>query len=326
VRVAVLDDYLDTVATLDAFAKLDGHEVRVFTDHTDDVDVLAERLAGTEALVLIRERTRIGAPLIERLPELVLISQRSAYPHIDIEACTRHGVLVCSNLHAGSPSYATAELTWGLVLASMRRIPQEAAAMKAGRWQTGLGTTLRGKTLGIYSYGRISSVVANYGAAFSMDVMAWGREGSMARAVADGHRAAPSREAFFETGDAVSLHLRLLDATRGVVTAADLARMQPSALLVNTSRAGVIEPGALEAALAAGRPGLAAVDVYDVEPVVGGAHPLLALDNVVCTPHLGYVTREEWELQFSDIFDQVNAFAAGAPIHMVNPEVHDRVR
>jgi D-3-phosphoglycerate dehydrogenase len=326
VKVAILDDYLDAVRTLDVFDKLDGHEVTVWTDHVDDVEVLAGRLADTEALILIRERTQIRRDLLERLGKLQLISQRSVYPHIDVETCSLLGVVVCSNLHAGTPSYATAELTWGLVLASMRRIPQEAAALKAGRWQTGMGSTLRGKTLGIYGYGRIGKAVAGYGGAFAMDVVAFGREGSLERARTDGIRVAATREEFFGSCDVVSVHLRLLDATRGIVTAGDLARMKPSALFVNTSRAGLVEPGALVAALGMGRPGLAAVDVYEHEPVTGGGHPLLGLDNVVATPHLGYVSREEWELQFADIFDQVNAFADGEPINVVNPEALERRR
>jgi D-3-phosphoglycerate dehydrogenase len=326
VKVAVLDDYLDTVRTLRAFEKVADHDVTVWPDHVEDLDVLGHRLADTEALVLIRERTRIGAELLERLPKLALISQRSAYPHIDVDACTRLGVVVSSNLHSGSPSYATAELTWGLVLAAARRIPQQAAALKAGRWQDGIGSTLRGKRLGVYSYGRIGSVVAGYGRAFGMEVVAWGGDDARVRAQADGVASAESREAFFSTCDVVSLHLRLVNATRGVVTAADLALMKPTALLVNTSRAGLIEPGALESSLRAGRPGLAAVDVYESEPVIGGDHPLLALDNVVCTPHVGYVSRDEWELQFDDIFDQINAFAGGAPINVVNPDVLPRAR
>jgi len=326
VKVAILDDYLDAVRTLDVFSKLDRHDVSVWTDHVEDTDVLAERLAETESLVLIRERTQIRGDLLDRLANLELISQRSVYPHIDIEACNRLGIVVCSNLHAGTPSYATAELTWGLVLASMRRIPQEVAALKAGRWQTGLGSTVRGKTLGVYSYGRIGAAVAGYGAAFAMDVVAWGRESSLERARADGIRVAQSRAEFFESCDVITLHLRLLDATRGIVSAADLARMKPSALLVNTSRAGIVEPGALEAALKAGRPGMAAVDVYEHEPVTDGNHPLLGLDTVVATPHIGYVSREEWELQFADIFDQINAFDDGAPINVVNPEALERSR
>jgi len=317
-RVSILDDYSDTLRTLPCFAKLADHDVTVWNDHVQDVDVLAERLADCEALVLIRERTEIRAALLERLGTLRLISQRSVYPHIDIDACTRLGVVVCSDLHAGSPSYATAELTWGLVLAAMRQIPQQMASLKAGRWQSGIGRTLRSKTLGIYGYGRIGKVVAAYGRAFGMPVLVWAREASLERATVDGYAVAESKERFFEACDVLSLHMRLVDATRGIVGAADLARMQPTALLVNTSRAGLIEPGALVASLRAGRPGMAAVDVYEHEPITGD-DPLFALDNVVCTPHIGYVSLEEWDLQFSDVFDQINAFAAGTPINVVNP-------
>jgi D-3-phosphoglycerate dehydrogenase len=319
-KVSILDDYHDTLRTLACFQKLAGHDVTVWNDHLQDLDPLAERLKDAEALVLIRERTQIRAPLLERLPKLRLISQRSVYPHIDIAACTRLGVMVCSSLHAGTPSYATAELTWGLILAATRQIPQQVAALKAGNWQIGVGYTLREKTLGIYGYGRIGSVVAGWGKAFGMRVVVWARAASRAKAQADGYTAARGKESFFEECDVVSLHMRLVDSTRGIVTAADLARMKPTALIVNTSRAGLIEPGALVAALQAGRPGMAAVDVYEEEPVVGGSHPLLAMENVVCTPHIGYVTREEYELQFADIFDQINAYSAGKPINVVNPD------
>jgi D-3-phosphoglycerate dehydrogenase len=320
VKIAVLDDYFDTVRTLDCFAKLAAHNVRIWNDHVGDVDVLAERLSDTEALVLIRERTEIRTPLLERLPKLKLISQRSVYPHIDIDACTRLGIIVSSGQHADTPSYATAEFTWGLVLAAMRAIPQQMAALKAGRWQIGVGYTLRGKTLGIYGYGRIGAVVAGYGKAFGMKVMVWARDRALARARADGYETAGSKDAFFEQCDVLSLHMRLLDATRGIVTAADLARMKPSALLVNTSRAGLLEPKALVNALRAGRPGMAAVDVYEQEPLRDINDPLLTMDNVVCTPHLGYVSHDEYEIQFRDIFDQILAYAAGAPINVVNPD------
>jgi D-3-phosphoglycerate dehydrogenase / 2-oxoglutarate reductase len=320
-NISILDDYFDTVRSLPCFRKLDGHAVKVWNDHTQDTDELARRLRDTEVLVLIRERTQIRAPLLERLDKLRLISQRSVYPHIDIAACTRRGVIVSSNLHAGTPSYATAELTWGLILASMREIPQQMAALKAGKWQIGVGSTLRGKTLGIYGYGRIGAAVADYGKAFGMNVVAWARPASLARATADGVTAATGKREFLEQCDVVSLHMRLVADTRGIVTAADLACMKPTALLVNTSRAGLIEPGALVGALRAGRPGMAAVDVYEEEPLRDSGNPLLALDNVVCTPHIGYVTRDEYELQFSDIFDQILAYAAGQPKNVVNPEV-----
>jgi D-3-phosphoglycerate dehydrogenase / 2-oxoglutarate reductase len=320
-KISILDDYHDTLRTLPCFTTLAGHDVTIWTDHVQDVDALAGRLHDAEALVLIRERTKIQAPLLERLPSLRLISQRSVYPHIDVEACTRLGIIVSSDMHPGTPSHAAAELTWGLVLAAMRQIPQQVAAMKNGTWQLGVGHTLRGKTLGIYGYGRIGAVIAEYGKAFAMNVRVWSREASLARAREDGYLPAESKAQFFEECDVISLHLRLVEATRGIVTASDLARMKPTALLVNTSRAALIEPGALVSALRAGRPGMAAVDVYESEPIVDGGHPLLAMANVVCTPHIGYVTRDEYDVQFSDIFDQIVAYAAGAPINVVNPAV-----
>jgi D-3-phosphoglycerate dehydrogenase / 2-oxoglutarate reductase len=323
-KVTILDDYFDTLRTLPCFERLAGHDVTIWNDHVQDVDALAERLRHTEALVLIRERTQIRAPLLERLHALRLISQRSVYPHIDIDACTRRGIVVSSNLHAGTPSYAAAELTWALILAAARRLPQQVAALKRGIWQTGVGETLRGKTLGIYGYGRIGATVAGYGRAFGMEVLVWARPESRERAVADGYRAAENKQSFFEQCDVVTLHMRLADATRGIVTARDLAAMKPTALLVNTSRAQLIEDGALVAALRAGRPSMAAVDVYEQEPLRDSSHPLLAMDNVVATPHIGYVTREEYDLQFSDVFDQIVAFAAGKPINVVNPEVLTR--
>jgi D-3-phosphoglycerate dehydrogenase / 2-oxoglutarate reductase len=323
-NITILDDYFDTLRGLPCFHKLDGHAVTVWNDHVQDVDALAERLRDTEVLVLIRERTQIRAPLIARLPKLRLISQRSVFPHIDIGACTEHGVIVSSNQHAGSPSYAAAELTWGLVIAAMRQIPQQMQALQAGRWQTGVGRSLRGRTLGIYGYGRIGAEVARYGAAFGMKVLVWAREASLRRAHEDGWEIAPDKQAFFRACDVLSLHMRLVNDTRGIVTAEDLGRMKPTALLVNTSRAGLIAPGALEQALHAGRPGMAAVDVYDEEPLRDPQHPLLRMPNVVCTPHIGYVTEDEYEIQFSDIFDQIVSYAAGQPIHVVNPEVLKR--
>jgi D-3-phosphoglycerate dehydrogenase len=320
-KVSILDDYFDTVRTLPCFARLKPYEVEIWNDHVDAIDVLAERLRGSDALVLIRERTSIGAALLERLPRLRLISQRSVYPHIDVAACTRLGIVLSSAQHPGEPSYSTAELTLGLILAAMREIPQQMASLKAGQWQMGVGHTVRGKTLGIFGYGRIGKAVAEYGRALGMKVLVWAREGSCERARAEGWSTAASKDAFFEEADILTLHMRLVPATRNIVTRADLARMKPSALIVNTSRAGLIEPGALVAALDAGRPGMAAVDVYEQEPMRDQQHPLPQMKNVICTPHLGYVTKEEWELQFTDIFDQINAYAAGRPINVVNPEV-----
>jgi D-3-phosphoglycerate dehydrogenase / 2-oxoglutarate reductase len=323
VRIAILDDYLDTVRTLSAFSRLAGHDVTIWRDHCQDDDALAARLADTEVLVPIRERTRISGALLERLPRLRLISQRGSWPHIDVDACTRLGIVVSSDVHPGAPSHSTVELTWSLVLAAARRLPDQVVALKAGTWQTAIGTTLHGKRLGIYGYGRIGAAVAGIGRAFGMDVWTLSRPTSLERAAAEGVRAAPDRETFFAESDVLCLHLKLVEATRGIVTAEDLGLMKPSAILVNTSRADLIAPGALEAALRAGRPGQAAVDVYESEPVVGGDHALLALDDAICTPHLGYVTVEEWELIFAVAFDQITAFAAGAPINVVNPEALD---
>jgi D-3-phosphoglycerate dehydrogenase len=326
VKVSILDDYHDTLRTLEAFKKLAGHEVTIWNDHVQDSDALAERLKDAEALVLIRERTQIRESLLERLPKLRLISQRSVYPHIDVQTCTRLGIVVSSSQHPGSPSYSTAELAWGLIITAMRELPRQIASLKSGRWQAGVGHTLRGKTLGVFSYGRIGAALAEYGRAFGLKVLVWGREPSRRRARAEGHAAAASKEAFFEECDVISLHLRLVDATRGIIGLRDLARMKPTALLVNTSRAALIEPGALVGALEAGRPGMAAVDVYEEEPVLDTSHPLLNMPNVVCTPHIGYVSRDEYEVQFSDIFDQITAYAAGTPINVVNPDVLPKAR
>ncbi len=320
-KIAILDDYFDTVRTLPCFASLAGHAVTIFNDHIQDTDTLAERLRDTEALVLIRERTKIRTPLLERLPNLKLISQRSVYPHIDVDTCTRLGIVVSSSQHAGTPSYAASELTWALVLAAMRQIPQQVASMKAGKWQMGVGTTLRHRVLGIHGYGRIAKVVAGYAAPFGMSVLVWARPDGLDRAAADGYAVAASKEDLYERSDIVTLHMRLVDATRGIVTASDLARMKPAALLINTSRAGLIVPGALEAALKAGRPGGAGLDVFEEEPLLDTSHSLLNMDNVVCTPHIGYVARDEYQVQFTDIFDQIVAYTNGAPTNVVNPAV-----
>lgn len=320
-KISILDDYFDTVRGLACFSELDGHEVTIWNDHVQDVDELAGRLADTEVLALIRERTHIRRALLERLPALKLISQRSVYPHIDVDDCTRLGVILSSNQHAGTPSYSTAELTWGLIIAAMRDIPGQMASLRAGNWQAGVGNTMRGRTIGIFGYGRIGGAIAGYAEAFNMNILVWASEASRARAAADGYATADSKADFFSQCDIITLHLRLYDATRGIVTASDLAHMKPTALLVNTSRAPLIEPGALVDALRAGRPGMAAVDVYENEPMRDTANPLLTMDNVVCTPHLGYVTREEYQAQFTDIFEQITAYANGAPINVINPEV-----
>ncbi len=325
-KVSILDDYFDTLPTLPCYAKLKDHDVTIWNDHVEDVDVLAARLRDTEALVLFRERTQIRTPLLERLPKLKLISQRSVYPHIDVDTCTRLGIILSSSQHPGKPSQATAEMTWALILAAVRKIPQQMASLRAGQWQMGVGTTLHGKTLGIYGYGRIGGAVAGYGRAFGMNVLVWARPASLEAAKKDGYAVAPSKEAFFAECDVISLHMRLVDATRHIVKAADLARMKPSALLVNTSRAPLIEPDALAEALRQGRPGMAAVDVFEKEPVLDTHQPLLTMSNVICTPHIGYVTDEEYEIQFIDIFDQINAYAAGKPINVINTDVLGHAR
>ncbi|CAF1456715.1 unnamed protein product [Adineta steineri] len=320
-NITILDDYSDTIRTLECYRKLNNHNVTIWNDHVQDIDILVQRLKNTDILVLIRERTQISGDLLKQLPRLKLISQRSVYPHIDINACNRLGIIVSSNQHTDSPSYATAELTWGLILAAMRQIPQQMAALKIGKWQIGIGSTLRGKTLGIYGYGRIGSTVAKYGAAFGMNILVWARETSLCRARIDGYTTANNKSEFFKTCDVLSLHMRLVDATRSIVTAKDLDLMKSTALIVNTSRAGLIEPTALVNALRSGRPGMAAVDVYENEPMIDTNNPLLTMDNVICTPHIGYVSIDEYEIQFSDIFQQILAYADGTPIHVVNPQV-----
>ncbi len=315
-KIAIPDDYQNVVRTLNCFQMLAGHEVMITTDLTPDLNRRAAQLGEAEALVLIRERTPITEALLDRLPRLQFIAQTGrGMPHIDLPACTRHGVAVSAG--TGSP-YAPAELTWALILAAMRRIPQEVEAMKAGHWQTTLGVGLQGRTLGIFGYGKIGSIVAGYGRAFGMRVLAWGREGSLRRAEADGFETATDQRDLFARCDVLSLHLKLTGETAGIVTAADLGAMKSSALIVNTSRAGLIVEGALEQALWAGRPGMAAVDVYESEPVID--HPLLHMDNVICTPHLGYVEQDSYELYLGTAFEQVLAFAAGNPIDVVNPE------
>lgn len=317
VKVSVLDDWTNLVRTLPCMAEMAGHDVEIWNDHTKDVDVLAQRLADTEALVLLRERTPIRADLIARLPKLRMITLNGPYPHIDAEACTKRGIVICSE-HAHT-SYATAELTWGLILCAMRHIPDQMARLKAGGWQNRTGTVLRGRTLGIYGYGRIGKQVAGYGRAFGMRVLVWSREQAREQARADGYEVPATREALFDEADVLSMHIRLVQETRGVVTAADLARMKPTSVFTNTSRAELVAPGALVAALKAGRPGMAAVDVFEREPVHGD-DPLLQLDNVVMTPHLGFMERDQMGRYFAEQFARVLAWARGEPRGVVNPD------
>lgn len=319
-KVAIIDDYQDAVRTLDCYPKLRGHEVTVFSEPDTDLLRIADRLKGFDAVLLTQQRTRFTREMLERASSLRLISQTgAATAHIDVAACTERGVLVSAG--GGGLSSSTAELTWALILAAVRHIPFEVEQLKKGKWQTTLGMSLHGKTLGIYAYGRIGSIVAQAGRAFGMNVVCLGRGASMEKARAAGFAAAASREAFFESADIVSLHLPLNADTRGIVKAEDLARMKPSALLVNTSRSGLIGDAVLVQALKNGRPGRAAVDVYDHEPVLNAGNPLIGLDNVLCTPHLGYVARENYEAYYGTAIDQIVAFAQGKPINVANPEV-----
>ncbi len=319
-KIAVIDDYQDAFRTLDCYEKLSGHEVIVYKDTEKDPARLAERLKAAEAVILTQQRSRFPRAVIERLPNLKLVNQTGRnVGHIDVDACTEHGVLVSAG-GSGDP-HTTAELTWGLILSALRHIPHEVRQLKEGTWQTTLGTRVKDKTLGIYALGRIGGIVANVGRAFGARVLCWGREGSTGRAREAGYDVAESREAFFRQADILSLHIPLNKETRGIVTFQDLAQMKPTALIVNASRAGLIAEGALVEALKSGRPGLAAVDVYEDEPVTGGSHPLLKMDNVTCTPHLGYVSRDTYESYFGVIVDQILAYASGKPINLINPQV-----
>jgi D-3-phosphoglycerate dehydrogenase / 2-oxoglutarate reductase len=319
-KIAVVDDYQNAFKTLKCFPKLSGHEVVVYTDPETDIGKLADRLKDAEAVVLTQQRTYFPRALIEKLPKLKLIGQTGrAATHVDLQACTEKGIVVSAG--GSGNSNATAELTWGLILSALRNLPFEVRRLKEGHWQSTLGTGVNGKTLGIYAYGKIGSIVAAAGKAFGARVVCWGREGSTGRAKAAGFEVAKSREEFFAECDIISLHLPLNKETRGIVTRDDLGRMKPTALMVNASRSGLIVKGALEEALKAGRPGRAAVDVYDQEPVLGADHPLLKMDNVTCTPHLGYVTRESYEEYYAVVVDDIVAFAAGKPRNVLNPDV-----
>jgi D-3-phosphoglycerate dehydrogenase / 2-oxoglutarate reductase len=322
-KIAVIDDYQDAFRTLPCYPKLDGHEVLIYNDTEKEAARLAERLKEAEAVILTQARSPFPRVLIERLPKLRLISQTGrSTGHIDINACTEHGVIVSA---AGfATPHPTAELTWGLILAALRHIPYEVQRLKQGHWQSTVGTCVQGKTLGIYAYGRIGSLVANVGRAFGARVICWGREGSLGRARAAGYEVAASRSVFFGESDILSVHLPLNSETLGIVTAEDLSQMKSTGLVINTSRAGIIAEGALIAALRAGRPGSAAVDVFEDEPVLGAAHPLLKMDNVIATPHLGYVERENYELYYGLVVDQILAYAAGNPINVLNPEAMGR--
>jgi len=319
----VIHDYADVFRGTRAYPRLKEHEVVVHTDAYTDPARVIEQVAGYEALLLTQQRVLLTRQIIERLPKLRFISQTGRNTsHLDIAACTQNGIVVSAggSSGGGSPYSTTAELTWGLILASLRHLPYEIASLQQGNWHTTVGTRLFGHTLGIYAFGHIGAAVARVGKAFGMRVVCWGREGSTGRAKAEGFEIAASRDAFFEEADVISLHLPSNNETRGIISANDLARMKPTALLVNTSRAPIIADGALVAALQQGRPGFAAVDVYEEEPMVGAAHPLLHMPNVLCTPHLGYAERGSYEALYTLAVDQLLAFAAGQPINVVNPE------
>lgn len=329
-NIVILDDYQDAVRKLPCATKLEPYPAKVFTNTVKGVGQLSVRLRDADVLVLIRERTHITAQLVAKLPRLKLIVQTGKVgPHIDVSACTERGIAVAEGV--GSP-FSTAELTWALIMSAMRRIPQYVANLKHGAWQQsglkaasmpvnfGLGTVLRGKTLGIWSYGRIGQLVAGYGRAFGMRVVIWGSEAARSRAVADGFDVATHKAGFFESVDVLSLHLRLSETSAGCVSLEDLSLMKPTALLVNTSRAELIQPEALLTALNRGRPGIAAIDVFESEPILQG-HALLRLENCICTPHIGYVEQDNYEAYFSAAFDDVLNFIKGTPTNVVNPDV-----
>ncbi len=328
-NIVILDDYQDAVRKLQCASRLDALNAKVYTNSVKGLGQLSVRLRDADIIVLIRDRTAITRQLIEKLPRLKLIAQTGRVgAHIDVQACTDHGIAIAEGV---SSPVAPAELTWALIMAAMRRLPQYIANLKHGAWQQsgfkaasmppnfGLGNVLRGRTLGIWGYGRIGRIVAGYGRAFGMNVRVWGRDASRAEALADGYQAATTREEFFAQCDVVSLHLRLNEATEHMITLADLSLMKPTALLVNTSRAELIEADALVAALQRGRPGMAAVDVFESEPILQG-HALLRMENCICTPHLGYVEQDSYELYFGAAFDNVVNFINGAPTQIVNPD------
>ena len=327
-NIVILDDYQDTVRKLQCAARLDGFNAKVYTNTVKGVGQLAVRLRDADVIVLIRERTPLSRQLIEKLPKLKLIAQvGKAGPHLDVQACTDHGIAVAEGV--GSP-VAPAELTWALIMAAMRRLPQYISNLKHGAWQQSgfkaasmppnfaMGCALRGRTLGIWGYGKIGQLVAGYGKAFGMDVLVWGSDNSRAKALSDGHKVAPSKQAFFASSDVLSVHLRLSDETRGCISFDDLSLMKPTATFVNTSRAELVQTDALIAGLNRGRPGIAAVDVFESEPILQG-HALLRLENCICTPHIGYVELDSYELYFGAAFDNVINFIKGRPTNIVNP-------
>ncbi len=324
-KIAVIHDYADALRQTEAYPKLQasGHEIAIYNDAYTDPARMVEQVKGCDALLLTQQRLTVTRQMLEQLPQLKFISQTGRnVSHLDVAACTDLGILVSAGGHDGaSPYTTTGELAWTLILASLRHLPYEVERFKAGHWHSTIGTRLYGHTLGIYAFGHIGSGVARVGKAFGMKVVCWGREGSLDKAKAEGYEIAASREAFFEQCDVISLHIKSNDATRGIITATDLARMKPTSLLVNTSRAPIIAEGALVEALKKGRPGFAAVDVYEEEPVVGANHPLLKLKNALCAPHLGYSERGSYEHIYETGVEQLLAYAAGKPINVLNADV-----
>jgi D-3-phosphoglycerate dehydrogenase len=327
-NIVILDDYQDAVRKLRCASKLEAYPAKVYTNTVKGIGQLSVRLRDADVIVLIRERTQMSRQLLEKLPRLRMIAQTGRVgAHVDVQACTERGIAVAEGV--GSP-VAPAELTWALIMAAMRRLPQYISTLKHGGWQQsgmksasmppnfGLGVVLKGRTLGIWGYGKIGQMVAGYGKAFGMQVLVWGSQSARERAAADGMQAAPTREELFAQSDVLSLHLRLADETTGIVTLEDLGRMKPTSLLVNTSRAELIEHDALLAALNRGRPGLAAIDVFESEPILQG-HALLRLENCICTPHIGYVELDSYEMYFGAAFDNVVNFIKGTPTNIVNP-------
>ncbi len=317
-KIHILDDWFDSLRYIPSFQKIAEYDVTIWNDHIEDIAILTERLKDAEVLVLFRERTKITRDLLEKLPNLHLISQRSVYPHIDIEACHDLDITVCSNMHKGTPSFAASEHVWALILAAYRQIPQQMASLQQGNWQMGVGKTLRGRTIGFYGYGRIANQVARYAESFGMNIIWWASEEGRKRAKKDGMILASSRKAFFAMSDIVSIHVRLKETTRNIITRKDFENMKKDSLFVNTSRAGLIEKDSLLHALNEGRPEMAAIDVFDEEPITWQSDPLACHPNVIATPHIGFVTIDELENQFSDIFEQIIAYHNGNPIHVVS--------
>ena len=320
-KIAIVDDWSKSLRSLSCFAKLDNLDVTIFSDYISTIDDRIRQLDQFDAVVLIRERTQITHTLLQGLPKLKFISLFGSCPHIDIQSCSDHRVLVCAGKRSHAPSFAAAEHTWALIMAAAKNIPQQMKNLQNGKWQRGIAKGLFGRRLGLYGYGRIAKQVADYAEAFNMQVEWWGSDSGRARAKADGRAVAESRDAFFGDNDIVSVHVRLTSATEGVITAADLGKMKPDSLFVNTSRSGLLGSGVLLNAVNSGRPGKATIDVFDEEPITWQQDKLACHPSIIATPHIGFVTDDEFEMQFSEVFEQVRSWACGHPINMLNPDV-----